>query len=142
MLTFLILCMTTLAQNIVLSKKSDDKPWTNFDRLSSRNIYHTDSPGSGTEIYDWGKRWNEHPTRKIILGSVFIFGGLGSIAEALMPAENRPYYEPVPTIGEATFGVVLASLGTAALVKGIKLKKLAKLKVTAAKNGIGLTYEM
>src|ERR1700741_1415047 len=141
-----ILSLTGLAQNIRTTKEVSKELHYQTSQPTSLNnskvniLSRNSSPG----FFDWKERWNQHPTRKIITGSIFILLGAEGITEAFIPETN--YEDPsnfrINRIGIASISAILLSSGTVLLIKGINLRQQNKLKVTTSKNGIGLIYRI
>jgi hypothetical protein len=142
--TFILCCLTGLGQHIRTDKNIGQKLNNpNFTSVSLRHSYQTlDFQKPSNQPLDWKKGWDQHPTRKIVFGSIFIVLGGSGIAEALIPTNMDNPSDRISQIGTASLGGMLLTLGTVSLIRGINLNRQNKLKVTTTNNGIGLTYEI
>ncbi len=143
---FIIFCCRGLSQNIGMTKNNNEElHYPNFQLIKTDNFQvNFFSKNSRPVFFDWKKNWNQHPTRKIIIGSVCILLGTEGIVEAFTPSTNYgdPSNNKITQIKMISGSVIFLSSGTLLLIRGINLKRQNKLKVTTSRNGIVLIYRI
>ena len=73
---------------------------------------------------DWKNRWNQHPNRKILIGSIFILLGTEGMIESFIPTENNasPSNQRIQKIGMLNASAFILASGTVFLIRGIQIK--------------------
>ena len=74
---------------------------------------------------DWKNKWEQHSTRKIIIGSIFIVLGAEGITESILSTvnSNTPSNNLTYEIGQANLSAFILTSGTVLLIRGIHLKR-------------------
>lgn len=136
---FLMFSKVSLSQGIQPVSCGDNK-------LLCQNVSLTSLSSCSNIQYkiDWKNRWNQHPNRKIILGSIFILLGTEGMIESFIPTENdaSPSNQRIQQIGMLNASAFVLASGTVLLIRGIQIKRQNKLSLSASKNGIGLIYKL